>query len=100
MHQFHCGPSSCHDTSEHPGLGATCSRDSLPIDDNGLAIDDAGPRRQSRHRGGDFREAAREIVAVSRKQLYAIALTPSENAEAVVLDLVNSKVRPGGVRYN
>ena len=60
-----------------------------PIDDDRLAIDDAGPRWQSCHRQDDLRETDRKIIAVAGEQPDAVALAPGENAKAIVLDFMN-----------
>ena len=67
-------------------------REAIPIDNNGLAINDTRPHRQGRHGGGDLWEARRKIVAVSGKQPCAPLFAPGKDSESVVLDLMNPAV--------
>ena len=67
-------------------------REAIPIDNNGLAINDTRPHRQGRHGGGDLWEARRKIVAVSGKQPCAPLFAPGKDLESVVLDLMNPVV--------
>ena len=59
------------------------------IADDGLPVDDAGMDGQSLDRGGDEWETVGEVVAVPAEQADAAPAPVREDAEAVVLDLVN-----------
>jgi hypothetical protein len=56
--------------------------------------DHAGPDGQRGYRGRDFWETRRKIVAVPSEQPDPLLVAPVEDAEAVVLDLVNPAVVP------
>jgi hypothetical protein len=63
--------------------------ETIPIADDGLTVDQAGLHRQQGHRGDDLRKTAREVVTPAREQPHAAVNAPRQDAEAVVLDLVN-----------
>ena len=87
--------------AEHGGVVAKPIMESVEyreaafVDDDGLAVDDARSHRQARDRVGDLREARREIVTIAGEQPHAFGVPPRNDAEAVVLDLVNP-ARPAG----
>jgi hypothetical protein len=64
-------------------------RQALPIDDDRLAIDDAGPHRQGSHGPGNLRETGSEIIAVAGEQSDAVTLAPRYDPKAIVFDFVN-----------
>ena len=64
-------------------------RQALPIDDDRLAIDDAGPHRQGDNCASNLRETGSEIIAVPGEQPDAVALAPSHDPKAIVFDFVN-----------
>src|SRR6516225_352533 len=55
---------------------------------NSLAIDDAGARAQACQRLDDQWEAASEVVARTAIEAHSLAVLAGNDAEAVVLDLV------------
>jgi hypothetical protein len=64
-------------------------RDPVLIADDGLAVDQAGPRRQRARRRDDLRKAVREVIAFPREQSHTAFDPAGHDAEAVVLDFVN-----------
>ena len=63
-------------------------REAALVDHDDLSVDEARPHRQVRNRFDDLRKAVGEVVAVPREQPDAAAVPPSQDAEPVVLDLV------------
>ena len=61
----------------------------LLVADDGLAVDQAGPRRQRARRRDDLRKAVREVIAFPREQSHTAFDPAGHDAEAVVLDFVN-----------
>jgi hypothetical protein len=57
----------------------------LLVADNGLAIDQAGPRRQRAQRRDDLRKAVREVIAFPSEQSHAAFDPAGHDAEAVML---------------
>jgi len=55
---------------------------------NRLPIDDAGARAQASQRLDDQREAAREVIAGTAVEPHLRAVLAGNDAEAIVLDLV------------
>ena len=53
-----------------------------------FAVDDAGTRAQAGQRLDDQREAASEIIARTAIEPHPLAVLASNDAEAIVLDLV------------
>ena len=64
-------------------------RQALPIDDDRLPIDNTLAHRQCGQSRGDLRETGSEIITVPGEQPDTVVLAPSENAKAVVLNLVD-----------
>ena len=64
-------------------------RESLAIDDDCRAVDDARLHRRGGHRGSDLRETRSKIIAIAGEPSHAIALAPGQDPKAVVLDFVN-----------
>ena len=64
-------------------------RESLAIDDDRRAVDDARLHRRGGHRGSDLRETRSKIIAIAGEPSHAIALAPGQDPKAVVLDFVN-----------
>src|SRR5260221_2530281 len=63
-----------------------------------LAVDDAGARAQAGERLDDQPEADGQIVAGAAVEPHAVAVPAGDNAEAVVLDLVQPGRAVGGCR--
>jgi hypothetical protein len=59
------------------------------VADDGFAIDQAGPRGQSRNRHGNEGKAAGEVVSFARDQAHASSVPARYEPEAVMLDFVN-----------
>jgi glucose-6-phosphate dehydrogenase assembly protein OpcA len=59
-----------------------------------FAIDDAGARAQARQRFDDQREAVGEVIAGAAVEPHALAILAGNDAEAVVLNLMQP--RPAG----
>ena len=57
-----------------------------------LAVDDAGARAQTGQRLDDQREAIGQVVAGAAVEPHAVAVLARDDAEAVVLDLVQPRV--------
>ena len=64
-------------------------REAAFVDDDSLTVHNARSHRQARDRVGDLREARREIVTIASEQPHTFGVPPRNDAEAVVLDLVN-----------
>jgi len=58
------------------------------VANNRFAVDQARMNRQLAHRHCDKGEARREIVSGAGNQPHACTVTPSENAEVIMLDFV------------
>jgi hypothetical protein len=56
---------------------------------NGLAVDDAGARPQASQRLDDQWEAAGEVLAGTAIEPHAVAILARDDAETIVLDLVD-----------
>ena len=54
-----------------------------------LAVDDARAHRQHRNRRGDLSEASGKVDAFSGKEPHSRAIADRDDAESVMLDLVN-----------
>src|SRR5262249_56327088 len=63
-------------------------RQAALIDNDGFAVNEAGPHREVRDRFDDPWEAVAKIIPVSRVEPHAGAVPPCHDAEAVMLDLV------------
>jgi hypothetical protein len=72
-----------------PGAEQFEDREAALVDHDDLAIDEAGLDRQACDGIDDAREAVGEVVAIAREQTHALAIAPRQDAEAVVLDLMN-----------
>ena len=81
--------------TEHGGVVAKPITESVEyreaafVDHDGLTVHDARSHRQARDRVDDLREACREIVAIAGEQAHAFGVAARNDAETVVLDLVN-----------
>src|SRR5262245_3689424 len=62
---------------------------------HGLAVDDAGSRAQAGHGRDDQREAVGQVIAGAAVQTHAVAVLAGDDAEAVVLDLVQPRLAGG-----
>jgi hypothetical protein len=71
-----------------PGAEQLKDSESGLVADNGLAVDQAGTHRQRRDRRHDRGKALAEIVAVAGDQTHAGGVASRQDAEAVMLDLV------------
>src|SRR6516162_2494452 len=69
-------------------------RQAALIDNDGFAINEAGPHREVRNRFADPWAAVAEIITVAGVEPHAHAIPPCHDAEAVMLDLVYP-IRPG-----
>ena len=81
-------------TVNRPRVGAVAAdeierREPAVVADDGLAIDDAGSNGQRFDRFSGEREAVGEIAAVPRHEPDAPALAVRQDAETVMLDLMN-----------
>jgi len=65
---------------------------------DGFAIDDARPRTQARQRLGNQREAASHVIAGTAVEPHLRAFLTGNDAEAVVLDLVQPLAAGGQLR--
>ena len=63
-----------------------------------LAVDDAGARAQPSQRLDDQGEAVGQVVARTAVEPHAVAVLARDDAEAVVLDLVQPRVAGGRLR--
>jgi hypothetical protein len=63
-------------------------REPAVVADDGLAVDQAGARRQRHDGRHDERESRGEIVAVAGVEPHAAGVAPRQDAEAVMLDFV------------
>jgi hypothetical protein len=59
-------------------------REAAFVDDNRLAVDYARPHREALDRGGDFRKACAEIVAIAREQPDTPLVAPGEDASCLI----------------
>jgi hypothetical protein len=71
-----------------PFLQSLEDRQSASVADYDLTIDDAGAATQREHRGGNRRIAVAPIMAIAGEQSHAAGITPCDQAETVVFDLV------------
>ncbi len=82
---------------EHAGVVAAVAqpvevRHAVVVAAHRLAVEDAGSRAQAGERLDDQREAVGEVVAGAAVQPHAVAVLARDDAEAVVLDLVQPRV--------
>jgi hypothetical protein len=71
-----------------PGAELLKDRESGFVGDDGLAVNHAGTYRQASNSGHDQWEALGEILAVAGEEPRARGVAPRQDAEAIVLDLV------------
>ena len=72
-----------------PGAEQIKGREAVGIDDNRLAVDKAGLHRQAFDGFDDAGKTISEVVAVAGIEPHVVAVTARQDAEAVVLDLVD-----------
>jgi hypothetical protein len=74
-----------------PVADALEARHAIVAAGDSLAVDDAGARAQARDGIHDQREAVRQVIAGATVEFHALTVLARDDAEAVVLDLVNPR---------
>ena len=81
-----------------PIADAVKARDPVLSARHRLSVDEAGARAQLGERLNDQRKAVGEVIARSAVELHPLDFLPGDDAEAVVLDLVQPLLAGGRLR--